>query len=480
MKIIKRQISVLLAVMLILSSLTAISFSASAAETGGGKITVKSNICEPQVYDYTANDKQVEVTYYLASEYLLLNMQFGVYYDDSVLKLADSNTVVSCIPNFTSGNYIANLNFPDKALFNATSLGLYNFRDKGVFFNAVFDIIGSGDAEINLDVQVLTATTADSALDVANAEDVALVAYENVNSDLFTFESEANIIKDETKVVKLFGDLDYELEATDDADVYSLSVDLEKGDYSFRIMNKGVQYCCGYTFTDMTKGCQYNSKWTKESILKASGGTYTFKYNTATNILVIDYRAPSLASLFGDINLELEATKDPNVYSSSIDLEAGSYIFRVMNQGVRYCCGYTFNDITKGSQFNSKWTKESILKASGGTYTISYDIETNKLTILYAPEGAKCSITGDLMFVLEETSTENVYSVTKEIEEGSYQIKVSDFGQVCGAGVTINNVTTGFTVNSNYLKYATFNAKGGTYTFTYNAATNVLTIKNIK
>ena len=45
MKTIKKQISVLLAVMMILCSITAVSFSVSAAETTGGKITVKSNLC---------------------------------------------------------------------------------------------------------------------------------------------------------------------------------------------------------------------------------------------------------------------------------------------------------------------------------------------------------------------------------------------------------------------------------------------------
>lgn len=42
MRTIKKQISVLLAVLMVLSSIMAVSFSVSAAETTGGTITVKS------------------------------------------------------------------------------------------------------------------------------------------------------------------------------------------------------------------------------------------------------------------------------------------------------------------------------------------------------------------------------------------------------------------------------------------------------
>ena len=127
MKTIKKQISALLAVMMILCSFTAISFSASAAETTGGTITVNSNLCDSKTYSYTANDKQIEVTYYLQCDEMLLNMQGGIYYDSSVLKIADTNTTNTSIPNFASGNYFVNFDLTNKALFNATSLNLYDF-----------------------------------------------------------------------------------------------------------------------------------------------------------------------------------------------------------------------------------------------------------------------------------------------------------------------------------------------------------------
>ena len=475
MRTIKKQISVLLAVLMVLSSIMAVSFSVSAAETTGGTITVNSNLCDSKTYNYTATDKQIQVTYYLQCNNKILNMQGGVYYDSSVLKVADTNTLETSIPKFTSGSSFVNFDLTNKALFNATSLNLYDFTSKGVFFTVTFDIIGSGDTEVNLDIDVITATTANSYTELKDASDIDLVYYDNIMADKFAFSSSANVIPDETKAVSVFGDINLEL-ADNGSGVYTGVTELEAGTYTFKINNMGTTYCNGSTFTDKTAGATYNSKWTSATTLKASGGTYTFKYDTTTNKLAIEYKAPSLAQIFGDINLDLEATKDANIYSAAIELEAGEYSFRVMNQDVQYCCGYTFNDKTRGAQYKSTWKSASILKAKGGSYTFSYDIDANKLTIAYVPAGAECGIVGDLTFTLNGTATENVYSATTEVKAGTYQIKVSNFGKICGGGLTIKNSTNGVKLNPSWSQYVTFTAAGGTYTFTYNTATNTLAI----
>lgn len=475
MRTIKKQISVLLAVLMVLSSIMAVSFSVSAAETTGGTITVNSNLCDSKTYNYTATDKQIQVTYYLQCNNKILNMQGGVYYDSSVLKVADTNTLETSIPKFTSGSSFVNFDLTNKALFNATSLNLYDFTSKGVFFTVTFDIIGSGDTEVNLDIDVITATTANSYTELKDASDIDLVYYDNIMADKFAFSSSANVIPDETKAVSVFGDINLEL-ADNGSGVYTGVTELEAGTYTFKINNMGTTYCNGSTFTDKTAGATYNSKWTSATTLKASGGTYTFKYDTTTNKLAIGYKAPSLAQIFGDINLDLEATKDANIYSAAIELEAGKYSFRVMNQDVQYCCGYTFNDKTRGAQYKSTWKSASILNAKGGSYTFSYDIDANKLTIAYVPAGAECGIVGDLTITLDKTATENVYSTTTEVKAGTYQIKVSNFGKICGGGLTVNNSTRGIVLNPKFSKYVIFNAAGGTYTFTYNTASNTLVV----
>lgn len=475
MRTIKKQISVLLAVLMVLSSVMAVSFSVSAAETTGGAITVKSNLCDSSVYNYTASDKQIEVTYYLQCDSKILNMQGGVYYDSSVLKVADTNTLETSIPKFTEGSSFLNFDLTNKALFNATNLHLYDFTSQGVFFTVVFDIIGSGDTEVNLDVEVITATTANSYSELKDASDIDLVYYGNIAADKFAFSSSANVISDETKDVSVFGDIDLAL-ADNGNGVYTGVIELEAGTYTFKINNMGTTYCNGATFTDKTAGAIYNSKWTSVTTLKASGGAYTFKYDTTTNKLIIEYKAPSRAQIFGDINLDLEATKDANIYSGEIELEAGKYSFRVMNQGVQYCAGYTFNDITLGAKYSSKWTSASTLNAKGGTYTISYDIDANMLSITYVPTGAECGVVGDITLSLDATTTANVYSATTEVEAGTYKLKVSNFGKNCGSGATIKNSTNGVVLNPNWSQYITFVAAGGTYTFTYNTAKNTLAV----
>ena len=204
MKTIKKQISVLLAVMMILCSFTAISFSAGAAETTGGKITVNSNLCDSQTYSYTANDKQIEVTYYLQCDNMILNMQGGIHYDSSVLKVADTNTLETSIPKFTSGSSYVNFDLDNKALFNATNLYLYDFTSKGVFFTVTFDIIGSGNTEVNLNMDVITATTANSYSELANASDIDLVYYDEIASDKFAFSGEGKLNSDASSATVYF------------------------------------------------------------------------------------------------------------------------------------------------------------------------------------------------------------------------------------------------------------------------------------
>ncbi len=44
----------------------------------------------------------------------------------------------------------------------AQALNLYNFKQKSVYCTFTFDVVGSGDTTVDLDVEVLTGTMADS------------------------------------------------------------------------------------------------------------------------------------------------------------------------------------------------------------------------------------------------------------------------------------------------------------------------------
>lgn len=522
MKKIQKKLSVVLAVMMVLCMFTALPFSASAAETSeetsaGNKINVTSNVADPVSYDYNAQTEQVVVTYLLKADHMIVDTQSSLTYDSKVLKLASTtttNTKNKVFPVFQS-SIVWNPSLTNQVLFNCSSLDLFNFKSENVYCTFTFDVVGSGDTTVNLNVDYLTGTEADTYDELFESEkkDIDYI-YNSANKVAgAAFTAKAVLVQGEEPTtapqpttatqpttvtqpttapatkptqpateptqpqsgVSVTGDIALPL-ADDGNGIYTGSTELEAGSYTFKMSVNGVAFGNGSTFTDKTTNAKYNSKWTSSTTLKATGGKYTFKFNTAKNTLTIEYLAPSKASIVGDINLDLQATKDANIYSASVKLNKGNYEFRVMNQGVRYCCGYTYKDLTVGSQYNSKWSSASTLAASGGTYTFSYDIDTNKLTISYLPSGAEVSVVGNFTLALAKTDKENVYSGTKTLKAGNYQIKMNNYGKLCGTSAVVKDVTPGLVFNPKWSKYTTFVATGGTYTFTYNTATNTLVV----
>lgn len=522
MKKIQKKLSVVLAVMMVLCMFTALPFSASAAETSeetsaGNKINVTSNVTDPVSYYYNAQTEQVVVTYLLKADHMIVDTQSSLTYDSKVLKLASTtttNTKNKVFPVFQS-SIVWNPSLTNQVLFNCSSLDLFNFKSENVYCTFTFDVVGSGDTTVNLNVDYLTGTEADTydELFESDKKDIDYI-YNSANKVAgAAFTANAVLVQGEEPTtapqpttatqpttvtqpttapatkptqpateptqpqsgVSVTGDIALPL-ADDGNGIYTGSTELEAGSYTFKMSVNGVAFGNGSTFTDKTTNATYNSKWTSSTTLKATGGKYTFKFNTAKNTLTIEYLAPSKASIVGDINLDLQATKDANVYSASVKLNKGNYEFRVMNQGVRYCCGYTYKDLTVGSQYNSKWSSASTLAASGGTYTFSYDIDTNKLTISYLPSGAEVSVVGNFTLALAKTDKENVYSGTKTLKAGNYQIKMNNYGKLCGTSAVVKDVTPGLVFNPKWSKYTTFVATGGTYTFTYNTATNTLVV----
>lgn len=522
MKKIQKKLSVVLAVMMVLCMFTALPFSASAAETSeetsaGNKINVTSNVTDPVSYDYNAQTEQVVVTYLLKADHMIVDTQSSLTYDSKVLKLASTtttNTKNKVFPVFQS-SIVWNPSLTNQVLFNCSSLNLFNFKSENVYCTFTFDVVGSGDTTVNLNVDYLTGTEADTydELFESDKKDIDYI-YNSANKVAgAAFTANAVLVQGEEPTtapqpttatqpttvtqpttapatkptqpateptqpqsgVSVTGDIALPL-ADDGNGIYTGTTELEAGSYTFKMSVNGVAFGNGSTFTDKTTNATYSSKWTSSTTLKATGGKYTFKFNTAKNTLTIEYLAPSKASIVGDINLDLQATKDANVYSASVKLNKGNYEFRVMNQGVRYCCGYTYKDFTVGSQFSSKWSSASTLAASGGTYTFSYDIDTNKLTISYLPSGAEVSVVGNFTLALAKTDKENVYSARKTLKAGKYQIKMNNYGKLCGRSAVVKDATPGIVFSPKWSKYTTFVATGGTYTFTYNTATNTLVV----
>lgn len=111
MRAMKRTVSVLLSLMLVLGMVTMGISVAGAAETN--TITATSNIAAAVTQTYTAGSGQVTVSYSLQAGKRIVDGQGVITYDTNVLKLADSNTKSTFYPNMSGGMEVVNLDKTD-------------------------------------------------------------------------------------------------------------------------------------------------------------------------------------------------------------------------------------------------------------------------------------------------------------------------------------------------------------------------------
>ena len=474
MRKIKKQVSVLLATMMAFGTVATASFSASAAETTESTISVTSNLCDTQKVTYDSDDKQVEVTYYLQSDNMILNTQAGVSYDSSVLQLADDCNIKTALPILKDGG-IANFGLTDQILFNATNLNLYDYTTEGVYLTLTFDIVGSGDTTVDLDVDIITATTATGYDDLNEAEDIDLVHFDEVMSDGFQLRAEAEVSGEEASDVSIYGDINLDL-TSDDATTYTGTVDLDEGTYTFRVSESGTAMCNGSTFTDTIYNIPYYSEFKSATTLNVSGGRYTFIYNASTNCLTVKYKPYSeLVEIFGDINVEL-VKGSGSVFTGSARLEAGSYNFRINEMGTQMCFGYTFDDHVYKIVYNADWTSATTFNANGGLYSFKYDTDTNELTVTHTAEGVgDVRIFGDIELNLTKDYG-TLYSVTTTLTAGAYQFRVDELGTTYCNGSTFTESIYEIAYSSDWKSATTFNVEDGKYTFRYDTSTHKLTV----
>lgn len=183
-------LSAFMAVMMTTSVASAFSISADAA-TAGGTVTVTSNVCDTVKCSYTEDSDKLTVTFDLKSDLWLLNQQSTLTYDSNVLKVSDSNTMETMMPEFSKNQSVINSKNPGFIYFNSTSPSLYDFKTSETFFTVDFDIIGGGDATVNLDVEVMTAMDTEDPTDISVGKQVKFVSGSEVVSDKFTFNASA-------------------------------------------------------------------------------------------------------------------------------------------------------------------------------------------------------------------------------------------------------------------------------------------------
>ena len=535
MKKIQKKLSVVLAVMMVLCMFTALPFSASAAETSeetsaGNKINVTSNVADPVSYDYNAQTEQVVVTYLLKADHMIVDTQSSLTYDSKVLKLASTtttNTKNKVFPVFQS-SIVWNPSLTNQVLFNCSSLNLFNFKSENVYCTFTFDVVGSGDTTVNLNVDYLTGTEAESYDDFFESEkkDIDYI-YDSANKVAgAAFTAKAVLVQGEepttapqpTTVTQpttatqpatqpttatqpatqpttvapsdvptdgyyVYGDNIKLKLTTIGTDKVGGTIALQKGSYTFKLDNYGTLLGYGKTFTDTTNGLTFNKKFKSSATLVATGGTYTFQVNTKTNTLVVKYdkNLPN-EYLIGDLNTILSPVNGKPIAVGSTYLAAGTYKFKLSAGAVAYGYNKVINDTTNGASLslNSKYSSYLTLNATGGTYTFTLNTKTKKLVVGYVPakdeKADDVHLSGDINLVLDDKGGEsNVANGTVKLGEGTYSFKIYNYGTAYTTGAKIVDSGTK-SLKSSYTANVTLIATGGTYTFSFNKTTGSLTV----
>ena len=542
MKKIQKKLSVVLAVMMVLCMFTALPFSASAAETSeetsaGNKINVTSNVTDPVSYDYNAQTEQVVVTYLLKADHMIVNAQSSLTYDSKVLKLASTNTREKVFPVFQR-NIVWNPSLTNQVLFTCSSLDLFNFKSENVYCTFTFDVVGSGDTTVNLNVDYLTGTEANTYDELFESEKKDIDYIDNSANKVAgaAFTANAVLVQGEepttapqpttatqpttvtqpttatqpTTVTQpttatqpatqpttvapsdvptdgyyVYGDNIKLKLTTIGIDKVGGTIALQKGTYTFKLDNYGTLLGYSKTFTDTTTGLTFNKKFKSSTTLVATGGTYTFQVNTKTNALVVKYNK-NLPNeyLIGDLNTILSPVNGKTIAVGSTYLAAGTYKFKLSADNVVYGYGRVINNTTNGDSLslNSKYSSYLTLNATGGTYTFTLNTKTKKLVVGYAPakdeKADDVHVSGDINLVLDDKGGESNVAVGKvKLGEGTYSFKVYSYGTAYTIGEKI--VDSGAkNLKSSYTSNVTLIASGGTYIFSFDKTTGALKVTN--
>ena len=161
----KKALSLLLALMLIVTSLSvALVTVAAAGEDGNAsvvKVTATSNVFPESEASFTqdqldAQNNKVTVTYFIQSKLDMINADWKLTYDGTVLKCDEADN-----PNVMPHASGAFINFHPKSeeygiKGNCTSLNAYDLEDasgnRTAYVTVTFTVIGTGDTTVNLNV----------------------------------------------------------------------------------------------------------------------------------------------------------------------------------------------------------------------------------------------------------------------------------------------------------------------------------------
>ena len=131
------------------------------------KVNATSNILSPVSQEYNKDTSTVTVSYKLTSSMKLVNSQWCLTYDSSKLSYDPQKNLNGVMPNISSAVVNTNLNNSIKGDFS--SLSLYDFTTEKDFVTVTFDIIGTGETTVDLEIEILGVAYKDSNFNVITA-----------------------------------------------------------------------------------------------------------------------------------------------------------------------------------------------------------------------------------------------------------------------------------------------------------------------
>ncbi len=309
--------------------------------------------------------------------------------------------------------------------------------------------------------------------------------------------------------------------------VVTTTVKLDPGTYTFKINQANNWFGNGGIIQDTTTATS-NVGWemsanADDCTLKASGGTYIFKYNTQTRMLVVEYEPTMFTVTFKNWDGTVIGTE-----KVAISTAAKGPATPTKPSTVQYI--YTFtgwdkdiskvtSDITTTAQFMEsvrQYTITFVYKKADGTETsvdklVEYGRDATAPEVPRRNDGWEFShwdkefkaIQGDMTVTAQYidgnvylpasfnnfdekalpfslTSDENVYTQKVTLDGGTYTFKLKVGDGWYGNNGTIKDTTSatsqvGWEMSTG-ADNCTLEATGGTYTFTYNKSTRMLTV----
>ena len=292
-------------------------------------------------------------------------------------------------------------------------------------------------------------------------------------------------------------------------DIQSGEIVLQEGTYEFNI-HKGDAFnildgnnIMGYskTINDSTRGkLTCNPRYKSKTKLVATGGTYSFEFNTKTNALSVK-RTGDIPQVYLTgvnlpvsrvLNLPLKPISGTSLYTASIYLPNNfSYQFKIVSNGTELGCprlkSMSAYEADKSVTVSADGKARIGVDTNGGFVTFIFDQATNEFTAKKTISQNKDIefknniriVSGNFELELDDNNGEsNIATGTITLAKGIYPFKLYNRGVAYGSNSIYYNKGTR-TLNSSFILPSVLVAEGGRYKFNFEKSTGRLFIHRV-